>query len=187
MDRRSQILDSAESLMRQNGYNAISFGHIAEEVGIRKASMHHHFRAKPLLAEALIARYRQVFLAKLAVITAAEDNAGGRLLDFLDTYRAALNGGRHVCLCVAMSVERDQLSAAAQADLTGFHEDILGWLEGVFAEGRSQSQIRGVTDPRAEAIAALALVEGAQLLARSAGDTTRFEAAVSGLRVRCLN
>ncbi len=186
MDRRTQILDSAEALMRRNGYTASSFGHIADDIGIRKASVHHHFRDKPLLAEALIARYRESFVAHLGQIATVESNAGGQVLDFLDTYRAALDGGQSVCLCVAMSVERDRLSPAARTELVGFHDAVLQWLETVFAGARELNQIRNVTDPKAEAIATLALVEGAQLLARSQGNTTRFEAAVAGLRARCV-
>ena len=48
-DTRTKILDVAEDLVRRVGLNAMSYKHISEAVGIRKASVHHHLRI-PLIA-----------------------------------------------------------------------------------------------------------------------------------------
>jgi len=60
-DTRTKILDLAEKLIRQHGYHAVSFRDLADELGIKSASIHYHFRHKEDLGEAVIARYAEAF------------------------------------------------------------------------------------------------------------------------------
>ena len=184
MDRKQAILDSAEMLARSRGYDGFSYADIEKEVGIRKASIHHHFPSKSDLALALARRYHARFVETLNGIARKEGTAAGRLLAYLDAYRNVLSGGDAVCLCVAFSAGRDSLSPAALKEVNGFHDDSIAWLEDVFRLGAQDGSIRDGAAPKTEATACLALVEGAQLIARAAQDTARFEAAVAGLRAR---
>ncbi|HTV36640.1 MAG TPA: TetR family transcriptional regulator [Xanthobacteraceae bacterium] len=40
-------MDLAEGHMRNAGYGGFSFRHLAAEIGIESASVHHHFPPKP--------------------------------------------------------------------------------------------------------------------------------------------
>ncbi len=51
---RRLILDHAARLLRSNGYHQTSLREIAEAVGIRKASLYHHFRSKEEIVEAVV-------------------------------------------------------------------------------------------------------------------------------------
>ena len=42
----ARVLDVAESLIQQRGYAGFSFDDVAQVVGLRKPSVHHHFRTK---------------------------------------------------------------------------------------------------------------------------------------------
>src|SRR5271155_5497400 len=53
------ILACARSLIVAGGYNSFSYADIADVVGIRKASIHHHFPSKVDLVRTLVARYRE--------------------------------------------------------------------------------------------------------------------------------
>ena len=61
-DTKTAILDAAQDLIQRVGANAMSYQHISEAVGIRKASIHHHFPSKETLLEELIGRYSRQFL-----------------------------------------------------------------------------------------------------------------------------
>src|SRR5271154_2965369 len=52
------ILACARSLIIAGGYNGFSYADIAEAVGIRKASIHHHFPSKVDLVVATLKEYR---------------------------------------------------------------------------------------------------------------------------------
>ncbi|WP_299770989.1 TetR/AcrR family transcriptional regulator [uncultured Tateyamaria sp.] len=186
MDTRNALLDQAEEFARRRGFDGFSFADLANSAGIRKASVHYHFPAKADLSFALMERYRAVFMDKLHAISAAEPMASARLLQFLNLYRQASDGGRSLCLCVALSVTQTALPKASLAELAAFHGDVIAWLETVFRLGQADGTLRHVSDPRAEAHAAMAQVEGAQIVARAAQDASRFEAAIGTLVARSL-
>ncbi|MEX0370283.1 MAG: TetR/AcrR family transcriptional regulator [Tateyamaria sp.] len=186
MSTKTQLLDRAEKLSRTRGFDGFSFADLASDAGIRKASVHYHFPAKADLSAALIERYRIRFMTALKAISDTEERAGARLLALVNLYRSASEGGRSLCLCVALSVTQSALPDTARSALSGFHRDVTGWLETVFRLAMSDGSIQAVTEPKDEAQAALAQVEGAQVMARAARDPARFEAAIATLVRRVL-
>lgn len=184
MDTRNSLLNSAERVVRQRGYNGFSYADLADEIGIRKASIHHHFRTKADLGLSLIERYSATFFAALTDIRSKSQNSADELCGYVQLYRDALNDGEQVCLCVSLSAGRDHLSEAILKQLDQFHQGSIAWLEQAFTTARSDGSIAGVTTPDAEASAMLALMEGAQLLARASKDVTIFDSATAPLLAR---
>ena len=54
MNTRERILDSAQRLTQTRSFHGFSFQDIADEVGIRKASLYHHFDSKDDVAVAML-------------------------------------------------------------------------------------------------------------------------------------
>lgn len=184
MDTKTALLDSAEHAIRARGYDGFSYADLAVDVGIRKASIHHHFPAKADLALALIGRYSDSFFAKLDQIIERHPTGGARLAAYVLACRDATDGGKKLCLCVAFCIGRDGLSPDVLAKLDMFHLTVAAWLSDVFAAGKADNSIADVVDHDQEAHACLAQMEGAQLLARAALDRERFDAAVAKLLSR---
>jgi TetR/AcrR family transcriptional regulator, transcriptional repressor for nem operon len=181
MDTRTALLNCAEDALRTRGFDGFSYADLAVEVGIRKASIHYHFPTKADLALALIERYSENFFAALDAITVANTVGGDRLKAYVEVCRRALDGGNKLCLCVAFCTGRDGLSVAVLAKLDMFHATVTTWLAGMFAQAKGDGSIASVINPQSEAHACLALMEGAQLIARAAKDIGRFDAAVACL------
>jgi len=184
METRTALLNSAEKACRSRGYNGFSYADLSKEVGIRKASIHHHFPAKADLAYAVLERYTENFFAKLEEIEANEQTAGKQLKAYVEAYRDALDGGESVCLCVAFSAGRENLSEPVLIRLNLFHMDSIAWLKRVFKRGKNDGTINAVDDITDEASACLATMEGAQLMARAAKVPGLFDHAVRGLLKR---
>ena len=178
-------MNAVERASRTHGFDGFSYADIAQEVGIKKASIHHHFPSKADLALALIERYQDNFLQALVDISATQNLGGARLQAYLDAYRAGMSGGNTICLAVACSIGRKSLPDAAAKALHHFHQNNIAWLTTQFEIGKQDKSIAAVNDPELEAAAAcLALVEGAQLQARASEDLARFDLAVSALQQR---
>ncbi len=184
MDTKTALLNIAEDAVRARGYDGFSYADMAMAVGIRKASIHHHFPTKADLSLALIERYSANFFATLDQIAELHPTGGGRLAAFVAAYRDALGGGSKLCLCVALCTSRDGLRADVLAMLDAFHITVTIWLGTVFAAGKADNSIAFVFDHLMEAHACLAQIEGAQLIARAAKDSGRFDAAVGRLLER---
>ena len=65
-----QVLDLAQSLIQLRGYNAMSYRNLADEIGVKTASIHYYFPTKEDLGLALLKRYRLAFKNALAGIDA---------------------------------------------------------------------------------------------------------------------
>ena len=67
-----RIVHEARNLIMTRGYNGFSYADIAEAVGIRKASIHHHFPATdiPKQARALYVRNRMRVIPNVTYVPA---------------------------------------------------------------------------------------------------------------------
>ena len=181
MDTKTQLLDSAERIARERGFDGFSYADLAAEVGIRKASIHHHFPSKSDLALALMKRYRETFNGELQKFSQKKSSAWSKINAYTKLYRETVLAGDKVCLCVAFSVAADRFDNAVLEELNGFHADAVNWLKKTLITGQSDGSVSSDVAPAKEAPAILALVEGAQLLARAANDVGRFDKAVASL------
>lgn len=184
METRTALLDSAERAARRRGFDAFSYADLARDVGIRKASIHHHFPVKADLAFGLIERYAQRFSETLASIDRDHLSAAEKLYAYQSVYRDALADGTQLCLCVSMSAGRNSFSEPVLDLLAQFHDDSVAWLSQVFARGADDGSVAFLSTPDAEARATLALMEGAQLVARAAEDVTLFDQATAAFLSR---
>lgn len=184
MDTRTALLDSAEHACRTRGYDGFSYADLAGDVGIRKASIHHHFPKKADLAEAVLARYSDVVFERLDHTSQRSGTAADALRFYVTLYREALADGRMVCLCVAFGAGRDSLPVAAQDALTTFHARSIVWLTDQFEQAALDQSVIYLGAPQDEAAACLALVEGAQLFARASGRADPFDEATAAFRAR---
>ncbi|MEM6554955.1 MAG: TetR/AcrR family transcriptional regulator [Pseudomonadota bacterium] len=184
MDTRISLLDSAERAVRQRGFDGFSYADLSKEIGIRKASIHYHFATKADLGLALIERYAEQFFEALADIRNSDGSAAEQLRSYIQIYRDALAEGEQVCLCVALSAGRDSLSTEVLDQLNRFHAESIAWLTEVFERAAQDGSVSGCALPIEDATAALALVEGAQLLARARKDVSLFNQAVAALIAR---
>src|SRR5215471_6199483 len=115
METRERILEVAQELVQTMGANAMSYQHISDAIGIRKASIHHHFPTKEGLIEALIERYSTRFFELLDGIEGSKKNGAGKLRDYVGLYAATLEQGDHekACPMVMLGAEVFTLSTIA--------------------------------------------------------------------------
>jgi TetR/AcrR family transcriptional regulator, transcriptional repressor for nem operon len=184
MTTHTTLLDCAEIMVRKRGYDGFSYADLAGKVGIRKASIHHHFPTKADLAAALVQRYSDNVFESLDEVARSDRSAGEILTHYVAMYRGALADGDQLCLCVALCGNRESLAPSVLTALAEFHERSLIWLINLFARGTKDGSIAGVLRTDEEAHATIALVEGAQLLARALNDPNRFDRAVASLLAR---
>lgn len=184
INTKTALLNSAERAARARGFDGFSYADLATDVGIRKASIHHHFPTKALLSVELMQRYCDELKTVCHDIDAAHPTGGARVLAMIERYRTALDGGKSLCLCVSFSTSRESLPVEVIQQISRFRALMIGWFEAAFAAGQTDGTIAAVADPKREAAATLPLLEGAQLAARAEENPTLFDAALQMLRDR---
>lgn len=170
-----QILDCAQTLLVDGGYNAFSYADIAAVVGIRKASIHHHFPAKADLVQKLVARYRAEAEAGLAGIAASVANPYDQLCAYVGYWTACIAKARpSYCICVMLAGELPSLPEPVAVEVRAHFRSLAAWLSAVMAQGDAAGSVRLTDAIATEAEAFVATVHGAMLSARAHGDPALF-------------
>jgi len=172
----SRVLDVAEHLMQTRGFNGFSYADISGELGISKATLHHHFATKAKLGHALIERYSDNFRAALATIDTSNSGALQRLERYVQLYRDVLSGKR-LCLCGMLAAEYSTLPEPMQDSVRHFFDANEAWIAGVIEQGRRAGMFQLRASAADVARMLLGALEGAMLVARPFNDVERFSSA----------
>jgi len=175
---REQILAAATRVAGAHGYGGLNFRDIAAEVGIKAASVYHHFPSKADLGAEVAKRYWEQFSAMLAARLAASGDPIVCLREYPDTFRSALQNDNRMCLCSFMAAEYDDLPDTVKKEVQTFADVNISWLAKVLiaAGGVAKEE----SEERARAI--YAAIAGAQLMARSRSDITIYDSLVRTYR-----
>jgi len=143
MKARDEILEAADRLFGEEGYELTSTRRIAELSGVNKALIHYHFKNKDALFEAVLDRYYQRLNALLLETLGRPGDLRERLHRLIDVYQAFLAdnlnfsrivqresaGGRHLerirdhlvpTFKAAMTLMQREFPAARAGDLAAY-------------------------------------------------------------------
>lgn len=169
----TQILDVAQEMVRNRGYSAFSYADISKQVGIRKASIHYHFSTKDELVKELVKRYREDMMRACDRITQSNTPLDQQMLQFANLYRNGLEDNQ-ICLCAMLAADYAVLPQPVRDEIQTFFQEVETWLITLLQQGCDAQQWG--CQPEQEAKGLIAMLQGAQLLARSTADsTTTFE------------
>ncbi len=176
-DTRTRILDVAQTLIQRLGANAMSYQQIADLVGIRKASIHHHFPTKEDLFHTLLERYRHFFLAQVDDILTGKGTPSEKLAAYVGLFDTTLREGKNewACLCGMLGAELASLGSQSVAEVRRFYRENEERLEEMLEQGRQTGHFRFAGESCALAALIFALLEGGVLIARARGGRKHFK------------
>lgn len=169
VDRRAQILLAAEEMLGIRGFNAFSHRDLAEAVEVKLSSVHYHFPTKQDLGLALIEDYTTTvdeFLVSLEPLAVPE-----RLARFAALFSDNLARGGRWCLAGSLASDRASLNEQLRDEVKDFFVMVEAWFTKqalVLNPALDQARARG------NAQSAIALMEGAMLLARIQDEPQRI-------------
>ncbi|WP_084621624.1 TetR/AcrR family transcriptional regulator [Luteibacter yeojuensis] len=167
---RDTILEAATRMAQAHGYGGLNLRTLADLVGIKAASLYHHFPSKADLATAVARRYWEDAAAGLDAIAAKVADPAERLRKFPGTFRLALENDNRMCMCSYMTAESDDLPGIVKVEIERFNEVNIAWLAKTLVETGVPTR-----DARKRAHAIFAAVAGAQLMARGRGDVKVYD------------
>ncbi len=175
---REKILAAARTIAQAHGYGGLNFRDLAEIVGIRAASIYHHFPSKADLAAAVAKRYWQDSAAALEDMLSKSSDPIECLSKYPETFRWALENNNRICLCSFMAAEYDDLPEVVKTEIQIFADVNVAWLSKVLSASKIVSTDQ--SEPKAKAI--FAAIAGAQLMARSRSDLLLYDSLISSYR-----
>ena len=174
-DTRTSLLDLAENNIRQRGYHAVSFRELADELGIKSASVHYHFRQKEDLGLALVERYSKHFFEILKNESVGSTDSYEKVEAFCQTYKNALNASDKVCLCGILGAETTGLPPVLNTQVSAFFQANIDWVESALPAQMSKK------DRASKSQQIVATLQGAMMLSVSLGSSKVLDRSIDSI------
>ncbi|BBB98201.1 TetR/AcrR family transcriptional repressor of nem operon [Bradyrhizobium japonicum] len=182
-----KILAVAQPLIVAGGYNGFSYADISDAIGIRKASIHHHFPTKAELVSTLVDRYRQQTELGLKSLQEQFASPADQLQAYVNFWQACIgDASLPFCVCAMLAGEMPMLPDEVASRVRAHFHHLAEWLASVLQAGAEQHLFRLDQRPHEEAQMLMASVHGAMLSARAFDDPGVFAAIVKPQFARLL-
>src|SRR6202000_2198421 len=126
---REEILAAAKLTAQAHGYAGLNFRDLAQQVGIKAASIYYHFPSKADLAAAVAKRYWEDSAAYLESLSKNSAGPLEALRRYPETFRWALENDNRICLCSFMSAQFDDLPDPVKTEVQAFADVNIAWLK----------------------------------------------------------
>lgn len=165
------VLDAAQQMVQQRGYNAFSYHDLAHEIGIKTASIHYYFPTKGDLGKALMNRYTRQIQEDLSAVDERTADPKRKLKGFFELFAAGMcvDGGK-LCLGCMLASDLLTLPDGLQDEVRVFFQGMEAWLAQVLREGRAAGVFKFTASPEKTAHVFVATLNGAMITARAFGD-----------------
>ncbi|WP_090120435.1 TetR/AcrR family transcriptional regulator [Kosakonia arachidis] len=176
---RDEILNAARLAAQAHGYTGLNIRGLADEVGIKAASIYYHFPSKAELGAAVAQRYWEDTARDLEMLRESAGDALSSLNRYPHIFRRSLESENRLCMGSFMSAEYDDLPEAVKVEVQKFADVNIDWLSEQLLEA-------GITESESSKIRAGAIfsaIAGAQLMARSRNDIKLFDELIEGYRL----
>lgn len=183
-DTKGKILDVAQDLIQRLGINAMSYHHISQAVGIRKASIHHHFPSKEDLLEEVLKRYQLGFSKIVDQIVYSDLSPSTKLRRYMELFEATLQEGNHdkACLCGMLGAELMTIGSSSASLVKKFYIENEEKLVEILKQGVKQGTFKFPGDVKSTAKLIFSFLEGGLLIVRAQGNLKQFR----GMTNQCL-
>ena len=183
-DTKSKILDVAQDLIQRQGVNAMSYHHISQAVGIRKASIHYHFPGKEDLLIEVLKRYQIGFTRIVDQIVDSDLSPSTKLRRYMELFEATLQEGKHdkACLCGMLGAELTTIGSASASLVKKFYIENEEKLIAILKQGVKQGTFKFPGDVKSTAKLIFSFLEGGLLIVRAQGNLKQFR----GMMNQCL-
>jgi TetR/AcrR family transcriptional repressor of nem operon len=175
-DTKTNILDVAEDLIQRVGLNAMSYKHISDAVGIRKASIHHHFPQKKDMVIALLLRCDTIYRCNYQTIVDDDGSAPEKLRKLAGVFEEGVTTGK-LCLVGTISSDMNTLEPTSCRILEKTLQGTVDIFSEAFRQGREEGALSFKGTDEEAAYSFFSFLVGAQIAARVKGGAEAFKTA----------
>ncbi len=183
INTKTEILDVAELLIRQYGLNGMSYKHISDVVGIKKASIHHHYPKKENLVEALLNRCDTFYGNNYKSIVENDSSAPEKLKELANVFRDGLEK-QQLCLVGTFSADLNSLHDNSRKILEVTIKNTVDIFAKAFKKGRDDGSLKFDGDTLEVAYLYYSFLLGSQISARAYGGSESFKR-VTDVMISC--
>lgn len=156
---KQHLLEVAEQLFTEHGYQAVSIRDIAQASGVTNAALYYHFSSKEALFDEVINHHTKTIAQRMEQAGAQQDNVRAKLFAILDEYAKLVSERRS--LLFSLRRNSDEVS---QEQVKNQHAQLvhhmLTPLENTLQMATDQGDLREIPDDYSPASLLLGLFHG---------------------------
>jgi TetR/AcrR family transcriptional regulator, transcriptional repressor for nem operon len=160
IDTKKQILDIAEDLLLDRGYNGFSYKDISDVLNIKNASIHYHFPKKTDLGVAIIQRATKGFQKWAGYIDSKDLPCSKKLDEFFLLFKKFVEQKQQICLGGALETDFKTLPKEMQEATRLFLSNTFQWLENFLAQGKKKGEFNFPGSAKDQALLIIASLQG---------------------------
>lgn len=184
-DARSKLLDAALAVIRAKGYSATSVDELCAAAGVTKGAFFHHFKSKDDLAVAAADHWSEVTGALFAAAPYHDlPDPLDRVLGYVDFRKSLLQGDVPAFTCLVGTMVQEAYETIPSIR-DACERSISGHAATLEADLQAAITARGLSPrwtARSLALHTQAVLQGAFILAKAAGDAAPAADSIDHLR-----
>lgn len=173
LNTKAKALELGSYYLQTLGFNGFSFQTIADDLGIKKASLHYYFPSKEDFGLSLIEEYQKAYVEYTASLSPL--SAPKKLDQMMQMFYRMGSDGKKICPTGVLCSDFNTLSKNMKKKLLEFHENQREWLKATLKQGVQEKDFRKDLNIDLTAEVMMTFIQGSLQLARIRGETETFK------------
>lgn len=179
--RKEQIISTALELLQTHGYENFSYLDIANQLGITKASIHHHFPKKPDLGVALCHAIHTWHEREFGKILVMDTSAQEKLDIYINAMLRYACGKNKICPLSSLQADIASLPEGMRHALKKLDEHELNFIRQVLEQGQKEGCFKFHGKAEDQAVLVVLACKGALQYSRVHGKAL-FEQTITQMK-----
>ncbi|MEM7334493.1 MAG: TetR/AcrR family transcriptional regulator [Chloroflexota bacterium] len=141
MDRKTEIIQLTIEMLKVKGFDSFSYNDLSQEIGISKASIHHHFKRKEDLGLALLVFMKEGVLRRNEHLYEIELSPWEKLEAFFNMNARVIENGTKSCPVNSLQANVNVISAEMADVLKEIVDLEIDLVTIILEEGRKEGQL----------------------------------------------
>jgi Transcriptional regulator len=179
LNTKAKALELGGYYLQTLGFNGFSFQNIADELGIKKASLHYYFPSKEDFGLSLIEEYEKAYIAfteKLSPLSAPK-----KLDQMFQMFYRMTDDGKKICPTGVLCSDFNSLSKGMKKRLLAFYELQRSWLKETLKQGIQEKEFKKDLNVELQVELIATFIQGSLQVARLRGEAETFKSSAKAL------
>ncbi len=169
MDRKTEIVQLTIEILKVKGFDSFSYNDLSQEIGISKASIHHHFKRKEDLGLALLLFMKEGTLSRNEHLFDLELSPWDKLEAFFNMNAQVIENGTKNCPVNSLQANVNVISAEMADVLKDIVDLEIDLVTTLLEDGRKEGQLFFKGKARDHAALVVSTMRGAMQQSRIHG------------------
>ncbi len=171
MDRKTEILQLTTKMLQIKGFDSFSYSDLSQEIGISKASIHHHFKRKEDLGLALLLFIKEGTLKRTEHFHDLDTSPWEKLETFFNMNARVVENGTKNCPINALQANVAVISTEMRVILKEIVQLEIDLITSILEDGRKEGQMFFKGKANNHAALVVSTLRGAMQQSRTHGHT----------------